>query len=126
MKLCFPFLLVAAASALGASDSPTVPAPRPRLTDEMRRSVENSAPTQGAAANGQKPSDGPVRMDPVQVTGSYQAPPRTLEEESPPGLPFTLKDGGTIFKSRGSVFTTELQFKYNPAHNGFDILKISF
>jgi len=126
MKLCFPFLLVAAASALGASDAPTVPAPRPRLTDEMRRSVENSAPSQGKETAGQKPAESPVQMAPVQVSGSYQPPPQTLEEESPPGLPFTWKDGGTISKSRGSLFTTELQFKYNPAHNGFDIFTISF
>jgi hypothetical protein len=126
MKLCFLFSFVAAASALGASDTPAVPAPRPRLTDEMRRSVENPATSQGTEAAGQKPADNPFQMAPVQVSGSYQPPPRTLEEESPPGLPFTLKDGGTISKSRGSVFTTELEFKYNPAHDGFDILKISW
>jgi hypothetical protein len=124
MKLCCLFPLIVAASALGASDpTATVPAERPRLTDEMRRRVEGPAQVDTISA---KPAGSAVELPPVQVGGSYQPGPLTPEQENPAGRPFTWKDGGTIFKRDDSRLTTELEFRYNPDWNAVEMLKISW
>lgn len=126
MKLCCLFPLVIAASAFGASDpTPTVPAERPRLTDEMRRRVEGAAPAQADAVSA-KPADSAVTLPPVQVGGSYQPGPLTPDQQIPAGRPFTWKDGGTILRHDGSQLTTQLEFRYNPEWNAVEFLKISW
>ena len=39
---------------------------------------------------------------------------------------FTWGHGGTIVKGRGGWLSPDIKFKYNPLHNGIDLLNFSF
>ena len=127
MKLCALMLLTLAANTFAQSNGVTTPAPRPRLTEELRRTVakgfEDSA-SNPAVRSAQPSGQDAVMMAPFQVTSSrvpiYGRPQGT----DPIDRPFTWKTGGTFFRNDGRTFTTKLMVEYDPGYNVINLLKI--
>jgi len=127
MKLCSLILLTLAANTFAQSNVTTAPAPRPRLTEELRRTVakgyEDSA-SNPEILTAQTSSQDAVMMAPFQVTSSrvpiYGRPQGT----DPVDRPFTWKTGGTFFQRDGQTFTTKLMLEYDPGYNVINLLKI--
>lgn len=122
MPLLLLLLLAAPGLAASSAEPARVPAPRPRLTDELRqRSSAPPAPRPGPAsrADGEKP----IVMAPVEVSAPRAA--ASPVDEPPKTQSFTPREGGTIYRHYGSRVTTELKLQYNPKHRGWDILSFS-
>jgi len=119
------FLLVAT-GAFAAPDPGTKPAERPRLTDEMRRSVEDAAADAPKNAVATTSGNDTVTMAPVHVTDTFQPIGQRAGEDEPKEQVFTWDGGGTLLKHEGPRFTTELKFQFNPKHKGWDLLSISW
>jgi hypothetical protein len=126
MKPRLLLLLLAATGAFAAPDPGPKPAERPRLTDEMRRSVEDEAAD--APKNAVAPASGndTISMAPVRVTDTYQPIGQRVGEDDPKEQVFTWDGGGTLLKHVGQQFTTELKFQFDPKHKGWDLLSISW
>jgi len=125
MKPRLLILFLVATSATIAADS-SKPAERPRLTDELRRSVAaTSSDSTGSAATATPVSD-TLMMAPVRVTGTYQPTAHRPGEDDPKSQPFNWTEGGTILKDEGLQFTTELKTQYNAKHKGWDLLSFSW
>lgn len=125
MKPRVLFLLTLATSTLAAADSSKAPAERPRLTDEMRRSVAStSIDSNGQAAT--TAGNDALMMAPVRVTGTYQPTSRRPGEDDPKSQPFNWTEGGTFLKDEGLQFTTELKTQFNARHKGWDLLSFSW
>ncbi len=116
-------LLLLATSAALAADSPK-PAERPRLTDEMRRSV--AATSSDSTGQAGTPVSDTLMMAPVRVTGTYQPTAHRPGEDDPKSQPFNWTEGGTFLKDEGLQFTTELKAQYNARHKGWDLLSFSW
>lgn len=117
-------LLLLATSGLAATpvEPAKVPAPRPRLTDELRQRASTppaSRPEPATSATGEKP----IVMAPVEVSAPQAA--TSPVDEPPKAQPFTPREGGTIYQHYGPRVTTELKLQYNPKHRGWDILSFS-
>lgn len=103
------------------------PAPRPRLTEELRQRVEAAA--SATEKSPPAPSDNDHRatvLAPLKITEKFIAPLFRPDEHAPVYHPFTWKDGGTFYRHRGRRITTELKFDYNPTHGGIDLLSFSW
>jgi len=126
MKPRLLLLLLFATSTLAAADAGKAPADRPRLTDEMRRSVAAAASdSTGQAATTAQGND-TLMMAPVRVTGVYQPTGQRPGEGDPKSQPFNWTGGGTFLKDEGLQFTTELKTQYNARHKGWDLLSFSW
>lgn len=118
--------LVMVASGWGADRAPapisvTMPAPRPRLTEELRRQVEETSAAKNPAG-AVVTSDGTVMLPAMRVEGS-RGPYREKIVPVIRQKPFTLVNGGTFLKYEGRKFTLETGIKFDP-HGGFDLLSI--
>lgn len=128
MKLYPLIWLVLAVSAFAESDAIKTPAERPRLTTEERRNASkgDSSSAKAGGVNATSSAQDSVAMAPVEVTGSYVPPTRRAEDEDPESRPFAWKEGGTILKRDGPVFTTQLVGQYNPRVRAWEFFKISW
>ena len=81
------------------------------------------APLAGGIASAMPSDRDVVEMKPFHVTGTFEGVDRTIGEKAQKAKDeaFNFKDGGTIMKLGDR---TELKFKYNPLHKGWDILNI--
>ena len=104
------------------------PAARPRLTDDLRRRVEDEArATRPAASASASPAeDNPTVLSPLRVKEKFLSPLRRPDEQAPAYHPFTWKDGGTFWRRKGRRVTSEFEFDYNPVHGGIDLLSFSW
>lgn len=125
MKPRLLILLMFAMSTLAAADSGKAPAERPRLTDELRRSVANNSVDSTGQATATPVSD-TLMMAPVRVTGTYQPTAHRPGEDDPKSQPFNWTEGGTFLKDEGLQFTTELKSQFNARHKGWDLLSFSW
>ena len=101
-----------------------VPAARPRLTEELRRQVEESTGSSKSSA-AIVTNDGTVLLPAIRVNASRE--PR--REPVVPVLrqqPFTWVNGGTFLKYEGRNFTLATGLRFNAQHGGFDLLSISW
>ena len=99
------------------------PAPRPRLTPELRRQAEISAPAERtSAASG----DAAEALPPLRVNDTYVAPPHAPTEPVPTAHPFTLTEGGTFLSRTGRHFTSAVGLQYNPDVSAFNLLGFSW
>jgi len=125
MNLRLATLLLAFPWAVFASDTEKTPAPRPRLTEELRNSVAGMP----AAHRGPSPvQDNGAATDtvPHTVIGGDHGMIGRPNGSSPASRPFDLKDGGTYWNGKGPHLTTELKLQYDAPNAGWDLLKISF
>jgi hypothetical protein len=126
MKPHLLLLLLVATSAFAAPDPGPKPADRPRLTDELRRSVEETAADWPKNAVAAAPGNDPATLAPVRVADTYQPIGQRPGEADPKEQVFTWDGGGTLLKHEGPQFTTELKFQFDPKHKGWDMLNISW
>jgi len=132
MKKRSLFLLMMAASAFAQSGVVPTPAPRPRLTDELRRKAgdETSGQVSNVVATAPTSEQDTMTREPFVIFGIPVAP-STAPGIEPADHPFSWKDGGTILKNVGPTFTTEVKFQYNPflywpTDEKIDLLKIAW
>lgn len=118
-------LMLLAGVAVAAEPRPS-PAERPRLTAELRSSVEAVSPVSARPETAATTGNGAVAMTPFWVVGAATPLMRRLEDEAPKNQPFTWEDGGTLLKRTGPQFTSELKFQYDPRHKGIDLLSFSW
>lgn len=85
-------------AAEAATDSRSLPSPRPRLTEALRAKAEVSS------RDGAK--DSAVKMDRVIVREIPlpAGPPKDVQREGP----FSITQGGHLLKNRGERFSTEI------------------
>jgi hypothetical protein len=132
MKTRWLFLLTFGAGALAGAD-PTVtlvPAPRPHLTEELRKRVEDRAPPLPAPAIPVAPVAVPaakntVVMAPVQVNAAPILPDLRRGDSLPYIEPFTFRTGGIISRDVGKHITTETKAQWD-GNKGWNLLGISF
>jgi len=121
-------ILIAAAGTLAASEPPKEASPRESLSRDLRQQFQY---TPGAAA--EKPAavtseDDVVAMTPFKVFGGYRAVGQAIDEAQArmKSNAFTLQNGGTILRKEGKHVLTEVKFKFDPVHKGFDIISFSW
>lgn len=121
-------LVIAAAGTLAASEPAKEASPRANLSRDLRQQYpyapRDAAEKPVAVASGEDV----VAMAPFRVFGGYRAVDRAIEDgrSKAKSDAFTPQNGGTILKKEGKRVTTELKIKFNPIHNGFDILSFSW
>jgi hypothetical protein len=126
MKPRLLLLLMVATSVFAAPDPGSKPAERPRLTEEMRRNVEETSADSTKSAGATASNSDALTMAPVHVTDTFQPIGQRAGEDEPKEQVFTWDGGGTLLKRDGPQFTTELKFQFNPKHKGWDLLSISW
>ena len=121
------FLLLLATGASAQSNVGPTPAPRPRLTEELRRAADRASGQNGyVVANPSTSDSDAVKMAPYVVSDTPLLIYRKPKGTDPEDHPFTWADGGTILSHTGNTFTTEVKFQYDPQHKKFNLLKISW
>ena len=121
-------ILIAAAGTLAASEPAKETSPRENLSRDLRQQYayapHDAAAKPAAVATG----DDVVAMAPFMVFGGYRAVNQAIEETQgrAKNEAFTPLNGGTIWKKEGKHVLTEVKFKFDPVHRGFDLLSFSW
>ncbi|MFY9922883.1 MAG: hypothetical protein WCA95_10505 [Opitutaceae bacterium] len=126
MKLGLLILLLCTARAMADSDLVAKPAPRPRLTEELRRqaTVVSAAARENGPFSRSSRDMGP--RAPARGIESNHGIVSTPDLPPPESRPFNLEEGGTYRERDGAIFTSELMVQYDAPNNGWDLLKISW
>jgi hypothetical protein len=105
-----------------------VPAPRPRLTEQLRQQAMGN--TAGVRANSRPLDFGRdleiANREPANGPASDHGILRDPDAPSPMSRSFDWRGGGTYFKDTGAYFTTETMLQYDPPNRGWDLLRITF
>jgi len=135
MKYLAPLLLLAVAPVLAQSSDELVPAKRPRLSAEMLR--QSTSARAGEIDNEEvAPQSGTLKSDPSLVVMAPFAvttsalPIQVTHDRpviaAPVEHPYTWRDGGTILRDDGKVFSVKAGVDYDPEFNVLNLLKISW
>jgi hypothetical protein len=135
MKLVVAMLFLAASSALALSGEEPTPAKRPRLTAAMMLH-STSAPAAEAeigegsiAAAGASAPPGVTMMAPFAVTTSalpVQVTHNRPVTAAPAEHSFDWRNGGTMLRDDGKIFSVKAGVDYDPEWNVLNFLKISW
>lgn len=132
MNFKWLLLMAVSASAVAASDAPVIslPAPRPRIDVEVRKRVEEKAPSLPAPTLPVIPAEVAAEkavftMAPVRVSASPLLIDRRFGEQLPYIKPFALETGGIISKDVGKYFTSEVKAQWDGVKS-WNLLGISF
>jgi hypothetical protein len=126
MNLRLATLLFAFPGAVLASDTEKTPAPRPRLTEELRNRVAEMHVAHPGPSLVQDSSAATDKVPQNTVVGGDHGMIGRPNGPSPASRPFDLRDGGTYWSREGPHLTTELKLQYDAPNAGWDFLKISF
>ncbi|HXQ81759.1 MAG TPA: hypothetical protein VN775_10625 [Opitutaceae bacterium] len=118
--------LLCTGGAISASEEVTKPAPRPRLTEELRREALQDSPTlhEGRAASRSSEAT-PAAAQHRVIELNHGMVSRT-DAPPPESRPFTLREGGTYLERDGKAFTTEMKLQYDASSRGWDLFKMSW
>jgi hypothetical protein len=131
MKLQLLAMLLCTAGVVSAADDAVKPAPRPRLTEELRRQAIEQSPVRREGASEAKSPEVKAAEKRAEVAQySVMALGHGLISRStapsPGSRPYTLREGGTYWVRNADVFTTESMVLYDPANRGWDLFRISW
>ncbi len=126
MNLRAAILFLGFSVAVLAADPERTPAPRPRLTQELRSRVENASVHQPRTHSEPRDASGRVAIPQVTIIGGDHGMIGRPEGPTPESRPFDLTEGGTTWSYKGPVVTSETMLQYDPPNAGWDLLRFSF
>lgn len=135
MKLLVAMLVLAASQVLAQSGGEPTPAKRPRLTAAMMRqstsarAVETDSDADTLSSTGATAPSGVTMMAPFAVTTSALPSQVTHDRPimaAPPEHAFDWRNGGTVLRQDGKVFSVKAGVDYDPEFNVLNLLKISW
>lgn len=126
MKLRLLVALLCMAGTALASEPQATPAPRPRLTETLRRRAMAITPATGEFEPKGAPSAAEEPGIPYPVIGAGHGMVGRMNGPSPLSRPFGLREGGYLVRDKGKTFTTELALQYDAPNAGWDLFRLSW
>ena len=121
-------ILIAAAGTLAASEPAKETSPRENLSRDLQQQYRYAPSGTAGKPAAVTSEDDVVAMAPFKVFGGYRAVGQAIDEAQARAKhdAFTPLNGGTIWKREGKHVVTEVKFKFDPVHKGFDLLSFSW
>jgi hypothetical protein len=126
MNLRKAILLLGLPVVVVAADPERMPAPRPRLTEELRRQAKEATPSADPRSSSLIPGDETLGTMDYTVVGGDHGMVGRPNGPSPGSRPFDLREGGTFWSREGTYATAEAMVQYDAPNAGWDLLRITW